>query len=80
MNSKKEKLIIKYLELTYGDRETFETEKSIGVNGICVYYKNIKKVGFTGEVLLDLNSWFGEGRYYPQLHKWFSNKFNVELK
>ena len=80
MNSKKEKLIIKYLELTYGDRETFETEKSIGVNGICVYYKNIKKVGFTGEVLLDLNSWFGEGRYYPQLHKWFTNKFNVELK
>jgi hypothetical protein len=80
VNSKKEKLIIKYLELTYGDRETFETEKSIGVNGICVYYKNIKKVGFTGEVLLDLNSWFGEGRYYPQLHKWFSNKFNVELK
>jgi hypothetical protein len=80
VNSKKEKLIIKYLELTYGDRETFETEKSIGVNGICVYYKNIKKVGFTGEVLLDLNSWFGEGRYYPQLHKWFTNKFNVELK
>ncbi len=80
MNPKKEKLIIKYLELTYGDRETFETEKSIGVNGICVYYKNIKKVGFTGEVLLDLNSWFGEGRYYPQLHKWFSNKFDVELK
>jgi hypothetical protein len=80
VNPKKEKLIIKYLELTYGDRETFETEKSIGVNGICVYYKNIKKVGFTGEVLLDLNSWFGEGRYYPQLHKWFSNKFDVELK
>ena len=80
MNPKKEKLIIKYLERTYGDREVYEGEKSIGINGICIYYKNIKKVGFTGEVLLDLNSWFGEGKYYPQLHKWFSNKFNVELK
>ena len=34
-----DKVILKYLELTYGDRETFETEKSIGVNGVCVYYK-----------------------------------------
>ena len=79
MNPKKEKLIIKYLERTYGDREVYEGEKSIGINGICIYYKNIKKVGFTGEVLLDLNSWFGEGRYYPQLNKWFSNKFNVDV-
>ena len=80
MNPKKEKLIIKYLELTYGDRETFETEKSIGVNGVCVYYKNIKQVGFVGEIHKDLTKWFGDGRYYPQLYKWFSNKFNVELK
>jgi hypothetical protein len=74
-----DKVILKYLELTYGDRETFETEKSIGVNGVCVYYKNIKQVGFVGEIHKDLSRYFGEGRYYPQLLKWFSNKFNVEV-
>jgi hypothetical protein len=74
-----DKVILKYLELTYGDRETFETEKSIGVNGVCVYYKDIKQVGFVGEIHKDLSRYFGEGRYYPQLHKWFSIKFNVEV-
>ena len=80
MSDKKEENILKYLELTYGDRETFENEKSIGVNGVCVYYKNIKQVGFVSEIHMDLSRWFGDGRYYPQLYKWFSNKFNVELK
>ena len=80
MSDKKEENILKYLELTYGDRETFENEKSIGVNGVCVYYKNIKQVGFVSEIHMDLSRWFGDGRYYPHLYKWFSNKFNVELK
>lgn len=80
MNPKKEKLIIKYLELTYGDREMCDLENSMSIGGVCIYYKISKQVGFVGEVHSDLNSWFGEGRYYPQLHKWFTNKFNVELK
>ena len=80
MNPKKEELIIKYLELTYGDREVNDGEKSMGVNGVCVYYKNIKQVGFVGEVHSDLTRWFGEERYGSVMSKWFSNKFNVELK
>jgi hypothetical protein len=79
VNPKKENAIIKYIDFAYGDRETFESEKSIGVNGVCIYHKNIKKVGFVGEIHKNLSRYFGEGRYYPQLHKWFSNKFNVEV-
>ena len=79
MTDKKEKLILKYLEQNYNNCETFDSEKSIGVNGVCVYYKDTKQVGFIGEVHRDLSVWFGEGRYYTQLKKWFSNKFNVEV-
>jgi len=79
VSNKIEKNIIKYLELTYGDRETFESEKSFGVNGVCVYFKDTKQVGWTGVVHLDLVNWFGEGRYYPQLKKWFSEKYNLEF-
>ena len=79
MSDKIEKNIIKYLELTYGDRETFESEKSFSINGVCVYNKHLKQVGFTGQVHLDLVNWFGEGKYYPQLKKWFSEKYNLEF-
>lgn len=79
MDSKKEKNIIKYLELTYGNREMCDLENSMSISGVCIYYKISKQVGFVGEVHSDLNTWFGEGRYYPQLHKWFSNKFDVEV-
>lgn len=78
--SKKEKIILKYLELTYCDYETFDNETSIGVNGVCIYYKISKQIGFTGVVHLDLVNWFGGGKYYyPELRKWFSNKFNVDV-
>lgn len=80
MSDRKEELILKYLERTYGDREKFENEFSIGVNGVCIYYKISKQIGFTGVVHLDLVNWFGDGRYYySELRKWFSNKFNVEV-
>ena len=79
MSDKIEKNIIKYLELTYGDRETFDSEKSFGVNGVCVYNKHLKQVGFTGLAHRDLVNWFGGERYYPQLKKWFSEKYNLEV-
>ena len=79
MSDKIEKNIIKYLELTYGDRETFESEKSFSVNGVCVYNKHLKQIGWTGITHLDLVRTFGEGRYYPQLNKWFSKKYNLEV-
>jgi len=79
VSDKIEKNILKYLELTYGDSETFENEKSIGVNGVCIYHKNIKQVGWTGIVHLDLVRYFGEGKYYTELEKWFSKKYNLEV-
>lgn len=76
---RKEKLIMQYLELTYGDREVYEGEKSIGINGVCIYYKNVKQVGVPGKVHIDLTNWFGPERYQKIVEKWFSNKFNLEV-
>lgn len=76
---KKEQIILEYLELKYGNRETYENEKSIGIDGVCIYYKNIKQVGVPGKVHLDLVKWFGEGRYQPLLGKWFCGKYNLKL-
>jgi hypothetical protein len=79
VNNKIEKNIFKFLDITYGDTETFESEKSFAVNGVCVYFKDTKQVGWTGITHLDLVRTFGEGRYYPQLNKWFSEKYNLEV-
>lgn len=79
MNDRKEEIILKYLELTYGESELYENEEKICVNGVCVYYKDLKQVGWTGVVHSDLVNWFGNGRYHPQLTKWFSKKYNLEV-
>jgi len=76
---KKEKVILKYLELTYGNREVYENEKSIGINGVLIYYKSLKQIGTVGQVHLDLKNWFGPGRYYKILNKWFSEKYKLEV-
>jgi hypothetical protein len=74
---KKEKIIIKYLELTYGNREVYESETSVGINGVLIYYKSLKQVGVVGKVHLDLVNWFGTGNYYKVVVKWFSEKYKL---
>jgi hypothetical protein len=77
---KKEQIILEYLELKYGDCETYENIEAIGISGICIYYKNVKQVGVTGKVHLDLVKWFGKrGRYQKMVEKWFCNKHNLEV-
>jgi hypothetical protein len=67
------------LDITYGESELYENDEKICVNGVCVYYKDVKQVGWTGVVHLDLVRTFGQDRYYPQLKKWFSKKYNLEV-
>ena len=76
---KKEQIILEYLELKYGDCDTYENEKSIGVNGICIYYKNTKQLGVPGKVHNDLVNWFGPERYQRVVEKWFCGKHNLEV-
>ena len=77
MIDKKEKNIFKFLDITYGKSEFFENEEKICINGVCVYFKNTKQVGFTGQSHLDLVNWFGEGKYYSVMQKWFYKKYNL---
>ena len=79
MSNKIEKNILKYLELTHGDCKLFENDTCYAINGVCIYYKISKQVGWTGLAHLDLVRTFGEGRYYSQLNKWFSKKYNLEV-
>lgn len=76
---RKEGLILKYLDLTYGDKCLYENEKSIGISGICIYYKNTKQVGFVGQAHIDLCRWFGDGKYHSVMKKWFYKKCNLEV-
>ena len=76
---RKELIILEYLDFKYGNRETYENMDSIGIDGICIYYKNVKQVGVPGKVHLDLVKWFGEGRYQSLVGKWFCDKYNLEL-
>jgi hypothetical protein len=76
---RKEQIILEYLDFKYGNRETYENEKSIGIDGVCIYYKNIKQVGVPGKNHLDLVKWFGEGRYQSLVGKWFCDKYNLVL-
>jgi len=76
---KKEKVILKYLELTYGNREVYESETSVGINGVLIYYKSLKQIGVVGKTHLDLVKWFGSGNYQKVAGKWFSEKYNLEV-
>jgi hypothetical protein len=76
---KKEQIILEYLELKYGNRETYGTENTICISGVCIYYKKTKQVGVPGKVNIDLTNWFGEGRYQPLFSKWFCDKYDLEL-
>ena len=79
MSNRKEELILKYLERTYGDCKLFENDTCYSISGVCIYYKSSKQVGWTGLAHRDLVNWFGDERYYPQLNKWFSDKYNLEV-
>lgn len=79
MNNRREEVILNYLELTYGKSDLYEDEEKIGINGVCIYFKKSKQVGWTGVTHSDLVNWFGEEKYYPQINKWFSKKYNLEV-
>jgi len=79
VRDKIEKNILKYLELAHGDCKLFENDTCYTIARVCIYYKSSKQVGWTGLVHLDLVRTFGEGRYYSQLNKWFSEKYNLEI-
>lgn len=76
---RKEQIILEYLELKYGNRETYENINFIGINGILIYYKSLKQVGVVGKTHLDLVNWFGTGNYHKMVGKWFCGKYNLEL-
>jgi len=77
VSDKKEKNIFKFLNITYGDCKLFENETSFSISGFCVYFKNSKQVGFTGDAHLDLVKTFGDGKYYSVMKKWFYEKYNL---
>jgi hypothetical protein len=77
VSNRKEELILKFLELTYGDCKLFENDISYSIGGVCIYWKKNKLVGFTGQVHLDLCRWFGDGRYHSVMQKWFYKKYNL---
>lgn len=79
VSNKREQNIFKFLDITYGNRKLFENDTSYSIGGVCIYNKHLKQVGFTGVVHLDLVRTFGEGRYYTELNKWFSEKYNLEV-
>ncbi len=75
---KKEKLILDYLDFKYGDCEIIKTENCISIRDVGLYGKRSKIVGFTGHVHHELVDWFGEGRYHPELKKWFCKKCEID--
>ena len=79
VSDRKEKLILKYLELTYGEKELYVDEEKIYISGVCAYCKVTKRVGWVGRVHLDLVNWFGDRNYYSLLKQWFSKKYNLEV-
>ena len=79
MSDKQEKNIFKFLDITYGSCILFENDTCYSITGVCIFYKSSKQVGWTGLTHLDLVRTFGEGRYYSQLNKWFSEKYNLEV-
>jgi hypothetical protein len=74
---KKEKVILKYLELTYGNREVYESETSVGINRVLIYHKSLNQIGVVGKAHLDLVNWFGPGNYHKVVGKWFSEKHKL---
>lgn len=79
MSDKIEKNILKYLELTYGNCKLFENDTSYSISGVCIYFKSSNQVGWAGTTHSDLCKWFGDGRYYSVMQKWFSEKYNLEV-
>ena len=67
------------MDITYGSCILFENDTCYYIAGVCIYYKSSKQVGWTGIAHLDLVRTFGDGRYYTQLNKWFSKKYNLEV-
>ena len=78
--TKKELCIIKYLELTYGRREIYETDDTICINDVGVYYKYLKRAGALITVIRDLNMMFGDGNYNSIFNQWFTEKYKMEIK
>lgn len=76
---KNEKLILEYLDIRYGDCEIIKTESCISIKEVGLYGKKSNIVGFTGYVHAELVDWFGEGRYHPELKKWFCKKCEIEI-
>jgi len=66
VSNKREQNIFKFLDITYGSCILFENETSFSISGFCVYFKNSKQVGFTGD-----------GKYYSVMKKWFYEKYNL---
>jgi len=77
MSNRKEELILRYLERTYGNRKLFENDTSYSISGVCIYFKSSKQVGWLGTTHLDLVNWFGDGKYYSVMQKWFYKKYNL---
>ena len=77
MSNKREQNIFKFLDITYGSCILFENDTCYTIDGVCIYWKKNKLVGFTGEVHLDLCRWFGDGRYHSVMQKWFYKKYNL---
>ena len=75
---RKEQIILNYLELKYGDCEVYDNEQTMGINGVCLYLKKMKMVGFVGQTNYELCDWFGDGNYSAILKKWFLKKIKLE--
>ena len=75
---KNENLILEYLDLRYGDCKIIKTEDCVSIGDVGLYGKRSKIFGFTGYVHAELVDWFGEGRYYPELTKWFCKKCEID--
>jgi hypothetical protein len=75
---RKKQLILDYLELKYGGSEVYDNEQTMGINGVCVYLKKLKMVGFVGKTNYELCDWFGDGDYRFVMKKWFFKKYKLE--
>jgi hypothetical protein len=76
---RKEQIILEYLEIKYGNCQVYEDKKTIGISGVCIFFKKTKQVAFVGMSHRDLCDWFGDGKYHPVLEKWFTEKLNLVL-
>ena len=83
MTNKKENLILRYLELTYGHIDVVKNNDSglYTCSKVFLYNPKIKQFGWTGKVRSDLVRWFGESESLtPLLKKWASQKYGLEIE